>query len=400
VAGVFGAKRSAGAARIVGGLFLSGFALRLHLSGVGPLVPAIQDDLHLDHAAVGLFVTVPLFAIGLAALAAPRLALRVGPRAALTIGLVSVAVLGGLRVLPDGFALMVLLSVPLGIAVGIGSAGLPLAIRAYLPSGPAKATGAYALGLYVGAMVAAASAIPLSLALGGWRLSLFSLSLGTLVAAGAWYGLAPRDRQERLVEHDEPATRESWLVPGLGFAVAVYAIRSAIFQGYNAWLPSIYIENGWDPQAAGGLLAVLVGSGAVAVVIAGPLADWRGSRRIHLTASALLLLVGATGLIVWPGLAWLWAVVAGLAVGAQFTVTLTLPLDLARSRASLAATAAIVVGIGSLVASITPMVLGALRDLFGDFSVSSWLLAAFSACLVVASSLFGTGGGLRTSQRS
>jgi CP family cyanate transporter-like MFS transporter len=385
-----GAKQPAFAARIVAGLFVSGFALRLQLAGVGPLIPAIQDELQLDHAVAGLFITVALFAIGLAALAAPWIARQMGPRGALTAALVSVAVLGGLRVMPEAFLLMLALSVPLGIAVGIGSAGLPLAIRAYMPTAPARTTSVYALGLYVGAMAAAATAIPISLALGGWRLSLLSLSLGTLVAAAAWYGLAPRDRQERPAEHDAPRSRESWLVPGLGFAVVVYAIRSAIFQGYSAWLPSMYIENDWNPREAGALLAVLVGAGAVAVLVAGPLADWRGSRRLHLTASALLLLVGAIGLIVLPSLAWLWAVVAGLAVGAQFTVALTLPLDLAPSRGSLAAISAIVVGVGSLVASVTPTALGALRDLVGNFSVSSWLLAGLSAFLVFSSALVDT----------
>jgi CP family cyanate transporter-like MFS transporter len=346
----------------------------------------MREELQLDHAVVGLFVTVPLFAMGFAALLAPAVVRWIGPRGALTVGLLTVAALGVLRVLPDDFVYMVALSLPMGIAVGIGSAGLPLAIRAYLPAAPATATSVYALGIYVGAMVGAAAAVPLSVALGGWRLALLSLTLGTLAAAAVWHRLASRARSGP--ETATATTVRSWLIPGLGSAIAVYAIRSAIFQGYSAWLPSMYVEKGWSAQAAGALLAVLIGAGAVAVLIAGPLADWRGSRRLHLSASAALLLIGGTGLILWPGLALVWAAVTGLAIGAQFTVALTLPLDLATSRASLVAAAAIVVGIGSLVGSVAPTALGALRDGSGTFTISSWVLVGLSALLLLTAVAF------------
>jgi CP family cyanate transporter-like MFS transporter len=383
-------RSSRGAARIVAGLLLAGFALRFQLAGVGPLIPAIQRDLQLDHVVVGLFVTVPLAAIGLAALVAPRISRLLSSRGSLTAGLLAVGVIGALRVLPDSFAVMIALSIPVGVGVGLGTAGFPIAIRAYLPAAPAKATAVYAFGLYVGAMVAAASAVPLSSAVGGWRLALLSLSIITLLVAAAWHVLARRDHPASSAT-TQTATDQSWVLPGLGAAIAVYALRSAVFQGYNAWLPSIYVERGWTPEAAGGLLAVLVGSGAVAVLLVGPLADWRGSRRSHLAASALLLLIGSGGLAALPDFGWLWAVVVGLAVGAQFTVSLTLPLDLARTRSSLAATAAIIVGVGSLVGSVTPTALGALRDLSGSFAASSWSLAGLAACLVVAAALFRAG---------
>lgn len=371
------------------GLVLSGFALRFQLAGVGPLIPAIQADLQLDHAVVGLFVTVPLAAIGLAALVAPRIARPLPSRGSLTAGLLAVGAIGVLRVVPENFLPMLALSIPLGLGVGLGTAGFPIAIRAYLPASPAKATAVYAFGLYTGAMVAAAAAVPLSLAVGGWRLALISLSIVTLGAAAAWHWLARSDAPAPDVGM-EPA-EESWLLPGLGAAIAVYAIRSAIFQGYNAWLPSIYVERGWSAEAAGGLLAVLVGAGAVAVLLVGPLADWRGSRRSHLAASAVLLFIGTTGLAAMPDFGWLWAGVVGLAIGAQFTVSLTLPLDLAPTRASLAATAAIIVGIGSVIGSVTPTALGAVRDLSGSFAASSWSLAGLAACLFVAAALFRTG---------
>jgi len=47
---------------LLAGLFLAGLALRPQIVGVGPLIPAIQDDLDIPHAVAGLlFLAYPYF---------------------------------------------------------------------------------------------------------------------------------------------------------------------------------------------------------------------------------------------------------------------------------------------------------------------------------------------------
>ena len=61
---------------LLAGLFLAGLALRPQIVGVGPLIPAIQDDLGISHAVAGLLITIPVACMGVFALPAPRLSTR------------------------------------------------------------------------------------------------------------------------------------------------------------------------------------------------------------------------------------------------------------------------------------------------------------------------------------
>ena len=63
---------------LLAGLFLAGLALRPQIVGVGPLIPAIQDDLDVSHAVAGLLGTIPVLCMGVFALPAPRLTRRYG----------------------------------------------------------------------------------------------------------------------------------------------------------------------------------------------------------------------------------------------------------------------------------------------------------------------------------
>ena len=53
-----------------------GLALRPQIVGVGPLIPAIQDDLDISHAVAGLLSTIPVLCMGVFALPAPQVLAR------------------------------------------------------------------------------------------------------------------------------------------------------------------------------------------------------------------------------------------------------------------------------------------------------------------------------------
>jgi CP family cyanate transporter-like MFS transporter len=67
---------------LLAGLFLAGLALRPQIVGVGPLIPAIQDDLDISHAVAGLLGTIPVLCMGVfrAAGAEVDAAVRHAPR--------------------------------------------------------------------------------------------------------------------------------------------------------------------------------------------------------------------------------------------------------------------------------------------------------------------------------
>src|SRR5690349_1851575 len=77
-------------------LFVLALALRPQLSAIGPLVPEILVELGPSHAFIGLLTAIPVFCMGLFALAGPVVAGRFGTRGGVAL---SVSVLVGCGIL-------------------------------------------------------------------------------------------------------------------------------------------------------------------------------------------------------------------------------------------------------------------------------------------------------------
>ena len=131
--------------------------------------------------------------MGLFAPVAAYLSARLGTRRAMTIGLVLIGVFGVLRAIVPSAWLVVLLTWPVGIGMGLGNALAPLAVRETVPERPATGTGVYTTGIQMGSTAAAALAVPLAAVLGGWRGALIAFSVVACAIAVAW--VDPRARR-------------------------------------------------------------------------------------------------------------------------------------------------------------------------------------------------------------
>jgi CP family cyanate transporter-like MFS transporter len=110
-----------------------------------------------------------------------------------------------------------------------------------------------------------------------------------------------------------------------------------------------------------------------------------GTRRSQLVTVASLTLLGYLGIVLLPDLAWLWAAVLGMGLGAVFPLVLTLPVDVAEGPAAVGSTAAFMLLGGYTLSSVGPVVLGLLRDVTGNYQTDLWLLVALSVVLLLAS---------------
>jgi CP family cyanate transporter-like MFS transporter len=96
-------------------------------------------------------------------------------------------------------------------------------------------------------------------------------------------------------------------------------------------------------------------------------------------------LIGYLGIVLMPDLAWLWAALLGMGLGAVFPLVLTLPVDVAEGPASVGSTAAFMLLGGYVLSSLGPVVLGLLRDATGNYQADLWLLVVLSVVLLLAS---------------
>jgi len=362
-------------------LFLAALALRPQIVGVGPLIPEIQDDLGTSHAVAGLLGTIPVLCMGLFAPLAAYLAARIGTRRAMTAGLALIGVFGVLRAAVPSAWLVVLLTWPVGVGMGIGNAIAPIAVKERFARRPATGTGVYTTGIQIGSTVAAALAVPLAAWFGGWRAALVAFSLAACGLVVAW---------ALLTRGEEPHARPAALVPrlpwGSGTAwllVAVFALMGSAYYGLNAWLPDAYAERGWSDGEAGALLAMMNLTAIPASFVVPWLSDRRGGRRPYLLGMSLVVVTGATGLVALPGAAYGWALLAGIAQGAMFALVMTLPLDFEEHRERVGALVAMMLGVGYTIAALSPFLLGAIRDVTGSFDAVLWMVVAFLCCLLL-----------------
>jgi CP family cyanate transporter-like MFS transporter len=369
-------------ASILAGLFVVALTLRPQIVGVGPLFPDIESGLDTTHAVVGLLGTIPVLCMGIFAPPAAYLSARVGTRTAITVSVLLVGVFGLARAFAPSALLLILLTWPVGAGMGLAGAVVPVAVKERFPLRPAGPTGVYTTGIQVGSALSAFVVVPLAAWYGGWRASLAVISIVSIVLAGVWVLLTRHEpAHERRLERPPRLpwrSRVAWLL------VAIFALMASTYYGINAWLPDSYVERGWSSERAGSLLALLNFVAIPASFVIPWLSDRVGGRRVWLAAMAMSFVIGAFGVVLLPAAAYVWVIALGLASGSMFALVLTLPLDLEDDPGRVGALVGMMLGLGYTIGAISPVALGAVRDVTGDFTASLWLIAGFAGLLVAS----------------
>lgn len=365
---------------VIAGLFIASLAMRPQILAIGPLLPLIRDDLALPAGIAGLLTTIPVLCMGILAPAGPRLAARVGASAAFAACLGAIVAFGLARAWAPGIELILVTT--LGIGVGIGTAGaIPsMIVSRRLPGRPALGTGAYAGGIVAGSTLASGLAVPLAID-DDWRRALLFISVASIGALVAWLllvGLGDRP------EGEPPARRLPWGDATAWLLVVAFGLQSVLFYGIVSWLPNAFVERGWSTTDAGASIAVFNGVGLVTTIGLPLVADRLGRRRPQLLLSSTIAVAALVGVILVPDLAYGWVAILGLALGAVFPLVLTLPLDVADDPARVGSVAALMLLGGYILSSTGPVVLGAARDVTGDFGASMWMLVAVAVVMVMA----------------
>ena len=356
-------------------LFLAALALRPQIVGVGPLIPSIQDAFGTSHAVVGLLGTIPVLCMGLFAPVAAYLGAKVGTRRAMTLGLALIGTFGILRAVMPSAWLVVLLTLPIGIGMGLGNALAPISVKEHFEKRPATGTGVYTTGIQIGSTVTAALAVPLAAWFGGWRGALIAISCLALLSLVAWIVLTWDEEP-----HAAPAAtvpRLPWRSLTAWLLVAIFALMGSAYYGLNAWLPDAYAERGWSAGEAGVLLAMMNLTAIPTSFVVPWLSDRIGRRSPFLLGLSLCFIAGATVLVAAPGLAYGGALLAGVARGGLFSLVMTLPLDFERTPKRVGALVAMMLGLGYTIAATSPFLLGAIRDATGSFDAVLWVAAGF-----------------------
>lgn len=360
------------------GVMLISFNLRIPIVGFTPLLEELRRDTGMSSAAAGMLSTVPFLCMALFAFAGASILARVGARALIAGSIAALAIAGVARAAMPTAPLIILATLPIGIAVALATMAIPTVVKAEFPGRAGGVTGGYTATQRLGVAAASLLIVPLAGLLGGWRGALAASALPAALAFPVWLRVS-RGRQGRRVG-GRGLRRPSRVTLLLA---TVFGFQSIMFASLTAWLAPAYQDVGWSVSASGVAAAMLMLVGIPASLVIPGFTDGRDRRR-WVAVAAFLDAAGLLGLAFIPTvLPWLWVSLFAIGNGALFPLSLTLPLDVSDDASEVGNVVAWTLGLGYLFSATGPVLVGSLRDASGSFTLPFALLAGFALMIVV-----------------
>ena len=372
-------------------IILLGLNLRPILAAIGPLLDAIQASTGISSADAGLLTTVPVFAMGVCALAGAQLQRRLGVARGVGLGTAIIALACALRWPLHGSAGLIATAALGGLGIALVQALLPAFIKRHFPQRAGQLMGFYTTGIMGGAAIAAASASPLGQSL-GWQVLLALWALPAVAAALLWRRAAGG--------HGEVASGAGASLPvGSGRAwllMLFFGIGTGAYTLVLAWLPPFYTELGWSAAQSGLLLGALTLVEVLAGLVVSGIINRFPDRRPLLLAVLLSVLLGLACLIVAPKLLAIPAVILlGCGIGALFPLSLIVSMDHVTEPVGAGALLGFVQGGGYIIASSMPFIAGLIRQHSASLAQAWMVMAAGVVLLLLIALRFAPGVSLR-----
>ncbi|MBC3271698.1 cyanate transporter [Pseudomonas sp. SWRI81] len=353
-------------------IMLVALNLRPSMAAVGPLLSAIRGDIALSFGLASLLTMLPVMAMGLAMFVGLGIARRLGEQRTLLLSLLIIGLATLSRLLVDSAAELIASAVLAGLGIALIQALMPALIKSRFPDSVALCMGLYVTSIMGGAAIAASFA-PLVLAhTGQWRSGLaIWAALALLALLFVW------SQRHNLTSPTAKAPRQDALFSNArAWLLAIFfGLGTASYTCVLAWLAPYYVENGWSEQNAGLLLGFLTAMEVISGLVVPAIANRSRDRRWVLAALLGLIIGGFCGLILSPqSLSLLWPCLLGLGIGGLFPMSLIVSLDHLDDPQRAGGLTAFVQGIGYLIAGLSPLLAGLIRDRLGSFEWAWWSL--------------------------
>ncbi|VVP15090.1 putative transporter YycB [Pseudomonas fluorescens] len=363
------------------GIVLVGLNLRPSMAAVGPLLSAIRGDIALSFSVASLLTMLPVMAMGLAMFFAMGISQRLGEQRTVLTSLAIIGLATVARLFVDSAAELIVSAVLAGFGIALIQALMPALIKSRFPDNVALCMGLYVTSIMGGAAIAASFAPLVMSRTGSWRVGLAIWAGLALLALLFWWAQrsnTPRDSAPVVRKQSFFTHSRAWLL------AIFFGLGTASYTCVLAWLAPYYVEKGWSEQNAGLLLGFLTAMEVISGLVVPAIAHRSRDRRVVLMALLGLIIGGFCGLILSPQfLSLLWPCLLGLGIGGLFPMSLIVSLDHLDNPQRAGGLTAFVQGIGYLIAGLSPLMAGMIRDQLGSFEWAWWSLTAVMVIMLV-----------------
>jgi len=362
-------------------IMLVALNLRPSMAAVGPLLSSIRADIALSFSMASLLTMLPVMAMGLAMFFGLRVSQRFGEQRTVVLSLLIIGVATASRLFLDSAVELILSAVLAGVGIALIQALMPALIKARFSDNVALCMGLYVTSIMGGAAIAASFAPLVMNQSGSWRLGLAIWAALAVMALLLWSGL----RGESTARSTQSTRRPSFFANSRAWLLAIFfGLGTASYTCVLAWLAPYYVEQGWSEQHAGLLLGFLTAMEVLSGLVTPAIANRSRDRRLVLVVLLALIMAGFCGLILCPQqLSLLWPCLLGLGIGGLFPMSLIVSLDHLDDPQRAGALTAFVQGIGYLIAGLSPLMAGMIRDQQGSFEWAWWALTGVVGLMIL-----------------
>jgi CP family cyanate transporter-like MFS transporter len=349
--------------------------LRPSMAAVGPLLSTIRGDVPLSFSSAALLTMLPVMAMGLAMFFGMGLGKRVGEHRSIVLSLLVIGLATLSRLFVDSASALIVSAIAAGVGIAMIQALMPALIKTRFSANVSLFMGLYVTAIMGGAALAASFAPLVQVQTGSWRIGLAIWAALALLALVFWYAqrsaMPPLPQAGAGAQESFFGNRRAWLL------AIFFGLGTAAYTCVLAWLAPYYVEQGWSEQQAGLLLGFLTAMEVVSGLITPAIANRREDKRGVVAVLLVLIICGFCGLILSPQyLSLLWPCLLGLGIGGLFPMSLILSLDHLDNPRRAGGLTAFVQGIGYLIAGLSPLIAGMIRDQLGSFEWAWWSLTA------------------------
>ncbi|WP_436938130.1 CynX/NimT family MFS transporter [Staphylococcus xylosus] len=361
--------------------------LRAPLTSVGPVVDEIKQVMEINNSVAGILTTIPLIIFAIVSPFVSKVTARLMMSRTILYSTMLLIVALYLRIAGD-FTLFLIGTVILGIAIAFGNVVLPSYVKWYFPMQIGLATGIYSGTMNFTAGLGGGLSFPLSeITPLGFRLSLSFWILFAIIAIILWIPKARKgvqlEKATAIAEQQDRPKKVTITKSKLAWMVALtMGFQSMVFYTVVAWVPSILVDRGLDPSTAGYLLMLNQFSQVPMTFTFPIIASKLKDQRILVVIITVLFLVGFS-LFFTQSLVLLiiGIIIAGLAMGACFSLCMTFFSIRARTSDGSISLSGFGQSVGYLIAAVGPFLIGYLHD-----ATESWDSGIIA--LIVMSVLF------------
>lgn len=370
-------------------LFLTYAVFGLSWIAITPLVGELQAEFDITSAQLGMLNTLVSAAKVVAPLLTGLLAVRIGLKKTILLGSLCIC-FAAIAPFANDFNLFLASRFVFGIGGAIVVTLLGPMVMQWFPKGEMPIVNAFNnVAVNTGISITLFTTVPLAAAL-GWRNALLVYALLSVALMIAWAVLG-RDQQASPTASGEaaPATvryadvwrmKETWII-ALSFAGPL-----ALYLAFNTWLPKYYMEAfGMTKATASQFTGLFNLVGIPSAIIAGILTKQLGLRRPFIIASGVVMGFAGFGMFLSPNplVITVAAVFLGMAMFTYVSPLFTTPMELkGMTPQHVSLMMGTVFSFAYLLSSLSPVLVGLMRDAMGNFvpafaiwAVFSWVLA-------------------------